>query len=142
MGLLGSDVSQFKLAGTTTTMSSLILEASIFTEETIGPSVIEAREWAAKVVEDNFLIGLALAIGSIYPGSDIISLLNEPAERLIKLGALVEQITKQPIFKDSSGLKAMPLTKTGEMAAQNKGKQIAESTRALREEISKQRKKK
>lgn len=88
---------EFQKVGSYTTLARFILEYSALPTDAFDTSRDAAREWA-KEQSTNLNLGLAARVAAIFPGINILDLLNMTTDRLFRTIAILELVTQQDIF--------------------------------------------
>ncbi len=103
-----SSLPEFKAPGSLSSLATEIWSKSIPSEESISISIDKAREWAEANTQNNFAIMVAVSLSRLMPSIDLISLLELPVNKLLRIASLAEISTNIQFLK-------------GEGSAQSKG---------------------
>lgn len=106
-----SNVPGFTRPGSLTSLAQEIWSKSSLTDENIVSAKEVAREWAIEAVNSNFNIALSSILCKVLPSLDLVNLLTMPTSKLIRIAALVENITDIKILDagSSSGKTQLPV---------------------------------
>jgi len=108
-----STLPNFKAPGSLSSLANDIWTRSIPQENTMDSFIDNAREWAQKNSQSNYSIMLAMAVCKIIPSTDLVALLEVPASKLIRIAALVEEVSGMQFLKGEGVTKqkqASPIT--------------------------------
>ena len=86
-------IPKFNRPGTISTLSLEIWQKSFPTEDTLPTMGEETRAWAEVTIKENFSLALASIMCKVMPSLDLAHLMDLPLSKLLKLGAIVEEIT-------------------------------------------------
>jgi len=137
--VLNQEELTFELVGSTTAIAELILNRSVFTEEEYQERVTKIRAWAKASTEQSVPFTLAIMAAKIYPGIDLIALLQMTPDQLLHIIAAIELAVQMPVLTSMDGPEVKPIH-TSEDDLKRQGvdmHQISNTTNALRDEVLK-----
>ena len=100
-----STLPEFKGPGSLSTLATEIWSKSVPSEESIGSVVDSVRDWAAISSKHNYAIMLAISLTRLMPSLDLVSLLDLPITKLLRIAALAEISTEVMFLKGEGGAK-------------------------------------
>tara|TARA_Y100000310_G_scaffold292248_1_gene320869 strand:+ start:451 stop:1053 length:603 start_codon:yes stop_codon:yes gene_type:complete len=92
----------FQAPGSSTLLATEIWSKSVPTDQTIELMVDKHRAWAEDAIKENYNIMIAIALAKLLPSVDLISLLNLPTSKLLKVACLIENATDTLFLKGES----------------------------------------
>lgn len=90
----------FKKPGTISSLATEIWTKSFPTEDSLPKTAEDIRAWAQVNIKKNFGLALACVMCKVLPSLDLARLMDLPLSKLIKLAAIVEEITGQALILD------------------------------------------
>ncbi|MBC8437219.1 hypothetical protein H8D85_02730 [bacterium] len=93
-----SEVPTFKRPGTISALFLEIWGKTLPTESTLEGVADASREWAEAAIDSNFAVALACLMCKMLPSLSLTDLLSLSVTKLIRIAALVEEITGSPIL--------------------------------------------
>ncbi len=84
---------EFKRPGTISSFAMEIWAKSFPTEDTLPTMAEDIRSWAGETIKENFSLALSSIMCKVMPSLDLAHLMDLPLSKLMKLGAIVEEIT-------------------------------------------------
>jgi hypothetical protein len=97
-----SSLPSFKVPGSFTLIATEIWSKSVPTDQTIETMIDKHRSWAEDAIKENYNIMIAVALAKLLPSVDLISLLNLPTSKLLKVACLIESATNTLFLKGES----------------------------------------
>lgn len=92
-----TDKPDFKDAGSPITLHTLIMKSSILLEEDYQNLINASREWAS--ANNNSLnYALAVSVAALYPGLNLLDLLNMTTDKLFRTISMIEIAMQTPIL--------------------------------------------
>ena len=93
-------IPQFKRPGTISSLATEIWLKSFPTEDTLPKTAADIRAWAGANVKRYFGLALSCIMCKVMPSLYLSRLLDLPLSKLLKLAAIVEEMTGQSLILD------------------------------------------
>lgn len=134
-----ASITDIQLPGSINQLSSLILDVSNPSNESLASMIKDARAWAAETTKEQFSINLCLAVCNIYPSISLIDLLQMSTEDLLRIASLIEQSTRIKIFKAEGEIKQAELKPEAQARLGQQVASVSQGAEKLRQEIEEAR---
>ena len=96
---------KFKAPGSLSTLAAEIWSKSTPTEEEVSINIDKARMWADQNTKNNYAIMIAVSLCRLLPSIDLISVLELPINKLLRIASLVEVAANVQFLKGEGGAK-------------------------------------